>query len=147
MYFDDCQQPAELKRAISEFMKIQTGRRVNLAGKESVAVPLIDEHTDQTLREGVAEAYAAARKMLKTYQTLPNVPAPSVVPLESLVKLSEWCDRAMRQMPEKAAATERNTTHAKRRGVITCLKKVVEKAWQIFTKSFWESVLERVWPK
>ncbi|MHC4460868.1 MAG: hypothetical protein ACYS6W_15925 [Planctomycetota bacterium] len=48
---------------------------------------------------------------------------------------------------EKPAKTEQDTTPAVQRGIITCLKKVVEKAWQIFTKSFWESVLERVWPK
>lgn len=147
MYFDDCQQPRELQRAISEFMKIQTGRRVSLAGKGSVAVPLIDEHTDQTLREGVAEAYAVARKMRNNDPALPDVPAPSVVPLESLGRLSEWCERAMREMPEKPAETKLDITSAKCRGIRARFNKVVEKAWQIFTKSFWETVFDRIFPK
>lgn len=49
--------------------------------------------------------------------------------------------------PEKPAETEQCTALSKFRRIIICLKKVVEKAWQIFTKSFWESVLERVWPR
>lgn len=51
------------------------------------------------------------------------------------------------QKAEQAAETKQNTTHAGQRGIITCLKKVGEKALQIFTKSFWDAVLERVWPK
>jgi hypothetical protein len=42
---------------------------------------------------------------------------------------------------------EQKATSAKGCGVWTCIKKVVEKGWQIFTKSFWEAVLDRVWPK
>lgn len=94
MYFDHCQQPADLREAISEFMMIQTGRRVDLGGKLSVTIPLIDERTDQTLREGYAEAQAAAKRIQKENLGLPEVPSTSVVPLERLLMLSDWCEKA-----------------------------------------------------
>ena len=47
----------------------------------------------------------------------------------------------LRQISEKAELTDEFACKApvssKWRWIITCLKKVIEKAWQIFTKSFW----------
>ncbi len=42
---------------------------------------------------------------------------------------------------------ERNTRPYQWRGIVAWLRKVVERGWQIFTKSFWETVFDRVWPK
>ncbi len=52
--------------------------------------------------------------------------------------------RAKRKQP---AETEKGATPAKRRWMPTCICKIFEKGWQIFTKSFWESLFERMWPK
>jgi len=38
-------------------------------------------------------------------------------------------------------------TPDKRQRFVNCAKKIIEKGWQIFTKSFWETVFDRVWPK
>lgn len=40
-----------------------------------------------------------------------------------------------------------NATPAKEWWITTLFKSIIEKGWQIFTKSFWEAVLDRVWPK
>ena len=47
---------------------------------------------------------------------------------------------------EKPAETEQNIP-TKRCGIKARLKKVVENAWQIFTKSFWETVFDRIFLK
>ncbi len=53
-----------------------------------------------------------------------------------------------KQQPEPTSSeTEQNTTPAKCLGIWTRIKKIFEKGWQIFTKSFWEVVLDRVWHK
>lgn len=48
--------------------------------------------------------------------------------------------------PKKPAETEQDIP-TKRFGIKARLKKLVENAWQIFTKSFWETVFDRVFPK
>jgi len=45
---------------------------------------------------------------------------------------------------EKPAETEQDIPHTKWRRIKACLKKVVENAWQIFTKNFWETVFDRI---
>jgi len=49
--------------------------------------------------------------------------------------------------PEKPAQPEQNVTPAKHWKITTWLGKIFEKALYIFTKSFWEALLERLWPK
>jgi hypothetical protein len=48
---------------------------------------------------------------------------------------------------EQPTETKRNAAPAKGWGITTLFKNIIEKGWQIFTKSFWEAVLDRVWPK
>ena len=48
---------------------------------------------------------------------------------------------------EKSAEAEWDTTLSKFAKTIGWFKHVAEKGWQIFTKSFWEAVFERFWPK
>jgi hypothetical protein len=48
---------------------------------------------------------------------------------------------------EKPAETKPNATLSKFAKTITCFKHVAEKALQIFAKSFWDSLFDRVWPK
>ena len=108
MYFNDCERPSDLPRAISKFMKIQTGRRVTLSGPGSGAVALVDERTDQTLRQGAGEVCAVARKMRKTWPFLPDVPEPDVLPLQTLAMLSAWAEQASANMPREAAETGRD---------------------------------------
>jgi len=48
---------------------------------------------------------------------------------------------------EKPAGTKQNATPAKLWRIWTFVKKAAEKSWQIFTESFWEAVLDRIWPK
>ena len=46
-----------------------------------------------------------------------------------------------------AEETKPKATLGKWQRLGTGMKKVFEKGWHIFTKSFWETVLDRVWPK
>jgi hypothetical protein len=48
---------------------------------------------------------------------------------------------------EKPAETWGNATSAKGWGITILFKNIIEKGWQIFTKSFWDSVFERWGPK
>jgi hypothetical protein len=66
MYFDHCDTPQELSKKISEFLKIATGRRITFGpGKpNSGFVDLIDRPTDETLRQG----YAEARNVAETFR-------------------------------------------------------------------------------
>jgi len=45
------------------------------------------------------------------------------------------------------AETEQNAISSKLRGIATCFGKILEKVLYIFTKSFWDSLWERMWPK
>lgn len=51
------------------------------------------------------------------------------------------------ELAEKPAERGGNATPAKGLGITTLFKNIIEKGWQIFTKSFWDSVFERMWPK
>jgi hypothetical protein len=48
---------------------------------------------------------------------------------------------------DEAKGGEENPSRSKFTRVMKQVKNVVEKAWQIFTKSFWETVFDRVWHK
>jgi len=48
---------------------------------------------------------------------------------------------------QKPEETEQNITPARNHRIWTCIRTVGEKAWQIFTKSFWEAVLDKISPK
>jgi len=47
---------------------------------------------------------------------------------------------------QKPEETEQNTTPTRNHRIWTCFRRVGEKAWQIFTKSFWEAVLDKISP-
>lgn len=76
---------------------------------------------------------------------------PRTVYFDECAQCARQLARTLRQIAEKAELIDEFARKApvssKWRRIITCLKKVVEKGWQIFTKSFWESILERMWPK
>jgi len=48
---------------------------------------------------------------------------------------------------KKSSETRQDTTSAKRWWIPTCIGKILEKGWQIFTKSFWETLFEKMGPK
>jgi hypothetical protein len=66
------------------------------------------------------------------------------------VTLEDW-ERVRLLKPSLAEAksteTKQNTTPSKLRGIATCFGKILEKVLYIFTKSFWDSLWERMWPK
>lgn len=108
-------------------------------------LPMAKSHTffsDKLAEQGYDHALAHAIRLCNSNPKLPPLPGSTSDPITDLRFLQEWCIKA-----QNPAETGRNTTPTKFRRIIIYLKKVVEKAWQIFTKSFWESVLERVWPK
>ncbi len=45
------------------------------------------------------------------------------------------------------AKKKQNAARSKTAKIVRCTKNLFEKGWAIFTKSFWEALLERVWPK
>lgn len=93
MYFDHCDTPQELSKKISEFLKIATGRIITFGpGKpNSGFVDLIDRPTDETLRQGYAEARNVAEKFRKRNTNLPLLPDVEVLPLKGLISISSWC--------------------------------------------------------
>ena len=83
-----------LHKAINDFLKIHTGRRTDLTGKKIAMIALVDGPTDQSLRQGYAEAHAVAQKIQQAHPGFPLVPPASVVPLEGFRELGTWCVRA-----------------------------------------------------
>lgn len=67
--------------------------------------------------------------------------------LRGKLPLYPWRISQPIEKEQKPTETEPDTTPAKRWWIPTCLGKIIEKGLYIFTKSFWDSVLERVWPK
>jgi 6-pyruvoyl-tetrahydropterin synthase len=53
----------------------------------------------------------------------------------------------LRTVSSKVEEPEGNATPAKEWWITTLFKNIIEKGWQIFTKSFWDSVFERWGPK
>jgi len=66
-----------------------------------------------------------------------------------LARLSGYFDEEIetQSSSQKPAETEQKTALAKHWWIPTCLGKIIEKGLYIFTKSFWDSVLERWGPK
>ena len=69
--------------------------------------------------------------------------------LRKLIALSVLIDNLEQKIEDvkQPAEPERNAIPAKRWWIPTCLGKIFEKGLYIFTKSFWDSLMERVWPK
>jgi len=66
---------------------------------------------------------------------------------KSLAKKLRFLDELHREQIEnikKPSETEQDITPAKHRGIRTRFNKVVEKAWKLFTKSFWETFFDRI---
>lgn len=67
-----------------------------------------------------------------------------IADLEKHIVQGKVGDKKIAEEPEETGG---NATPAKGWGITTLFKNIIEKGWQIFTKSFWEAVLDRVWPK
>ncbi len=107
---------------------------------------------------GVKEVESALRRFISKYGSLSSFPSKSniiVTDTESQIKaIDEFIkevDRVenagVQPSQKKPAETEQNATPAKRWWIPTCIGKIFEKVLYIFTKSFWDSVLERWGPK
>jgi hypothetical protein len=68
-----------------------------------------------------------------------------IAPEEKISQLSRALEYVQADLA--AAETERNTTPAKWWGIPTCLGKILEKVLYVFTRSFWDAVFDRRWPK
>ena len=67
---------------------------------------------------------------------------------EKLTYLERVFQHVKADLPAKEPAeAEREATPGRWQRFVSCAKKVVEKGWQIFTKSFWEAVLDKMLPK
>ena len=135
MYFDDCDIPQELSRQISEFVKIETIRRITFGpGKpKSGFVSLIDRHTDETLRQAYAEARNVAKRFCKLDNNLPPLPDVEALPLNGLVSVSDW-GRSITQYtkPVKPAETgEKEIFEAKPgvAGFTVNIKEIAKRIW------------------
>ena len=68
---------------------------------------------------------------------------------DEITEMVKFLDKCKDEMIQgiKPSETAQDTTPAKRGRKGAWFKYVFEKGWQIFTKSFWEAVLDRYWPK
>ena len=119
----------------------------------------IDSHripcTDVLRGEGVM--YVNANKLSTTDARLAFIRLKNKFSVElpvpnDLIELLDSCGDADRKLqdqsePEKQTEPEQKTTPVKRWWIPTCIGKMFEKVLYIFTKSFWDSVLERWGPK
>lgn len=91
MYFDHCDSPQALGKAIGELLEGVTFKTIDLAGSASGAIPLIGEREDQTLREAFQEARSRAELLRQERPDLLDVPGPRFMPLAGLRQMFEWC--------------------------------------------------------
>lgn len=92
MYFDHCESPTELRKAISDLLPIVTFTVAELRG--TTIIPIVGPLEDQTFRQTVLEARSVVQRLRKEHPDLPPLPDTTCLPLEGLMRLSAWCERA-----------------------------------------------------
>jgi len=84
----------------------------------------------------------------KSAKELQDIVSDSISKPASYIKVTNRIDDLIDDLNDlselKPAETKQDVIPAKGRRIIASFNKVVEKAWQIFTKSFWETVFERI---
>jgi hypothetical protein len=94
MYFDACDNPAELRKAINELLQGTTFIRGTISGPGTQAITLIGPTEDQILKQASLEARNVAAKFRKVCPTLPALPDPACLPLEAIGRMLAWCREA-----------------------------------------------------
>jgi hypothetical protein len=92
MYFDHCATPAELRKAIGDLLRVVT--YTVAAPRGPTIIPIVGPLEDQTFRQAVLEAISVAQRLRKESPELPPLPDITCLPLEGLMRISAWCDRA-----------------------------------------------------
>jgi hypothetical protein len=127
-----CQTSDELSKAIAYHLE-QGGMRRDIYDRTGLIKTVHDGFETRRLYGIALNNYNGIRK---SYPELPPIQIATSDPLSALAQIQQLC-----------AEAEQNTIPAKRWRIWTCVKKVAEKGWQIFTKSFWETLFERIWTK
>jgi hypothetical protein len=130
---EERERRCELKRdCIRKFLEI--GRELKKSEPESklfnLSVELLDylDRIESDLHSLSGYEWRKLDTLLNTYGSLLRGEA------------KKGCKEASAEKPTK---TKQDITPTKWRRIKACLKKVVENTWQIFTKSFWETVFDR----
>ena len=93
MYFDHCDNPKELEKAIRETLTGTTFTSVTIKNPGSGFIPIIGQSEDQTLREAFLEARSRAEILRKKRPNLnlPEIPDSRCLPLNGLFSMIQWC--------------------------------------------------------
>jgi hypothetical protein len=166
MNFEDCKNPKELYDAIEgnstyKLMSRDIAYRPEdfrwYRGKASIPILGITEVIDFEKLQHPKQIYKHAKlcvlRLQKEYPALKTANFSNEEdPLTGLQNIMQLCreaasDNAGDTKNQKPAKEEGNATPAKEWWITTLFKNIIEKGWQIFTKSFWDSVFERWLPK
>jgi len=94
MYFDWCENPEELRKAIGDLLSGTTFVRATMTGPGAHAVTLIGPNEDGILKQAFLEARSVGEKLRKRCPSLPALPDTQCVPLEGMGRMVAWCREA-----------------------------------------------------
>jgi len=94
MYFDWCENPEELRKAIGDLLSGTTFVRATVAGQGAHAIPIIGPTEDGILKQAFLEARSVGEKLRKRCPSLPALPDTQCVPLEGMGRMVAWCREA-----------------------------------------------------
>lgn len=145
-------------------LNISPAERLEMGGRhiaKAFELGAFNRHEHITLRNSVE--FRLSQKNVNPYisawaEIIPwlKYKEPPFPPSDIDKNFSADCELIAKAVIDKAKAIEQakpadlkggNTTPAKGWGITTLFKNIIEKGWQIFTKSFWDSVFERWGPK
>jgi hypothetical protein len=146
-YAKDIKTPKDLYEAIHKFGPLPRYHIVGVNAKQED-----DIHLKEPAVEDANAIYEFVRRIAthlrKDKPELPPLPPTETDPFLGLQTIQEWCiDAEKTTKPADLARKQKKDEQTASGGIIGQLKHVAEKCLEIFTKSFWEAVLDRVWPK
>lgn len=94
MYFDWCENPEELRKALGDLLRGTTFVRADLTGAGPHSIPMIGPTEDGILKQAFLEARNVAEKLCKRCPALPALPDTQCLPLEGISRMLAWCDEA-----------------------------------------------------
>ncbi|MDI9431685.1 MAG: hypothetical protein QM570_08200 [Planctomycetota bacterium] len=126
MYFDWCENPEELRKAIGDLLSGTTFVRATMTGPGAHAVTLIGPNEDGILKQAFLEARNVAEKLCKRCPALPALPDTLCVPLEGIGRMLAWCREAAAKWVEPAPNTAVHMPLGKSEDLISKAGKVHE---------------------
>lgn len=124
MYFDWCENPEELRKALGDLLSGTTFVRATVAGRGAHAVTMIGPNEDGILKQAFLEARNVAEKLCKRCPALPALPDTLCVPLEGMGRMLAWCQEAATKWVEPVPNTAGHLPFGKSEDLISKAGKV-----------------------